>query len=176
MEMSLPRKWPIPFWPTSSNFVFTSALLALSEGIGTDNAVDISLATDSNDEPGTILETFQVTGELGPAGQDNPLISVSSTLDPLLLAGDQYWLIESPPAAGNGVNWLTAGILSNSPQRATSDGSSVWLVNTIYSDEDPGAFSISANPVSSVPEPRAIFLVAAGALVASRPRRTPVPD
>jgi hypothetical protein len=153
--------------PATSNFSFTSGKLALSQGIGSVNAVDISLTTDASDQPGTVLESFHLVNALGIAGASNPPVLVSSTLNPILLAGGRYWLIESPSAAGNGVNWHTAYIMPTPPQRASrSSGSSAWTVSTVDVNSFPGAFSISADPVTAaaVPEPETLILLFCGAL------------
>jgi hypothetical protein len=141
--------------PTTSNFTFESATLALAKGIGNVNGVDISLATDASNQPGTVLETFDLVGALGQFGANNPPIVVDSLLDPLLLAGAQYWLIVTPSAPGNGVNWLTATIAPNPSEIAINDGNGSWSVESTSDDDDPGAFSISgmAVPISAVPEP-----------------------
>ncbi len=141
--------------PTGSNFTFESATLALAEGIGDVNGVDISLATDSSNQPGTVLETFDLAGVLGQFGTNNPPIVVDSLLDPLLLAGAQYWLIVTPSAPGNGVVWLTATLAPNPSEIAINDGNGSWSVDSTSNDSDPGAFSISgmAVPNSAVPEP-----------------------
>ena len=69
-----PAQMAYPFTiPSGPNFTFTGAELALSEGIGSTNAVDISLAADASDQPGTLLETFHLVNALGPAGANNPL-------------------------------------------------------------------------------------------------------
>jgi hypothetical protein len=148
------------------NFIFTSAELALSEGIGSTNAVDISLANDASDLPGAVLETFHLDNALGPAGANNPPVVVNSLLGPLLLAGSQYWLIESPSASGNGVNWGTAFIAPNPAQRAAKNGTGPWTVSAIDNFSDPGAFSISGT-VASAPEPSSLTLVGAGLMLLS---------
>jgi hypothetical protein len=148
----------------NQNFIFNGAALALSQGIGSTNAVDISLATDASDQPGAVLETFHLMNALGPAGANNPPVLVNSLLNPLLLAGAQYWLIETPSVSGNGVNWLTAFIVPNPAQRATSDGAGPWTVSTVASISNPGAFSISGT-ASPTPEPSTIMLFAIGLLI-----------
>ena len=147
------------------NFIFESASLALSDGLGTAKDVDISLATDASNQPGTVLETFSLLDVLGPSGTDNPLIVVDSVLDPLLLAGEQYWLIETPPTPGNGVIWQSGYITPNSSERAISAGDGSWTVESV----DPaGAFSVSG---IAVPEPGSTAFLAASILAAWIVRR-----
>jgi hypothetical protein len=144
--------------PVSSNYVFTTAALALSlQPVSTNtNAVDISLATDASDQPGTILESFHVVNSLGPNSNSNPPVVVNSVLKPLLLAGAQYWLIETPPVSGTLLDWQTAFL--GSTQRAFRIDGGSWTVTTIDSSAYPGAFSISGTP-SPVPEPSSMMFV-----------------
>jgi hypothetical protein len=83
--------------PSGSNCTFTGdAKLALSLEIGSNNAVDISLALDALDQPGDVLESFHLVTALGPAGANNAAVAATSLLNPRLLGGVQYWLIELP--------------------------------------------------------------------------------
>jgi len=149
--------------PIASDFTFTGAALALSQGIGSVNAVDISLAGDSSGQPGTILESFHLENALGPAGANNPPVVVTSVLNPVLLAGSVYWLIETPSTAGNGVNWQTAHISASPSLQATGDGAGSWTVfDDSFISSWPGAFKILADPVSSTPEPSAFLLLGSG--------------
>jgi hypothetical protein len=60
-----PTQMAYPFLILSGpNFIFTGATLALSQGIGSTNAVDISLATDASGLPGAVLETFHLDNAL----------------------------------------------------------------------------------------------------------------
>ena len=151
--------------PIGSDYTFTGAALALSEGIGSTNAVDIFLAGDASGQPGAILESFHLVNFLGPAGAANPPVVVTSVINPVLTAGGVYWLIEAPTTSGNGVNWLTALIPSTDPLRASGVGNSgPWTVaNVSVLGNNPGAFDIFANPVApSVPEPGTVLLMGSG--------------
>ena len=140
--------------PSGSNYTFTDAKLALSQGIGLNNAVDISLALDASDQPGAVLESFHLVNALGPAGANNPPVAVTSVLNPRLLGGVQYWLIELPSFEGGGVNWLTATLVPTPPQRAVRlTGNSGWTVATVGSSNGPGAFSIEGNVLGTSNDP-----------------------
>jgi hypothetical protein len=133
--------------PGGLNYVFDSASLALSQGIGSDNSVTVDLATNSAGVPGLVLESFIATVEAYP--DDTTPVSVTSVLNPVLDAGDVYWLILYP-TAGNGVNWLTAGVLTTPDLQATrSSSSAAWTASPLlYGANGPGAFSVDATAVA----------------------------
>lgn len=160
-----PTQMAYPFvLAAGPNFVFTGAALALSQGIGSTNSLDISLARDASGQPGAVLETLHLDNALGPAGSNNPPVTVTSLTGPLLLAGQEYWLVESPSAPGNGVNWLTANIVPNPPQRGVKNGTGPWIISAVDNSSNPGAFSISGNS-APVPEPSSITLLSVGLIL-----------
>lgn len=159
-----PYELAYPFTvPNGSNYIFDSASLALSEGIGTDDSVTISLANNDAGVPGSILENL--TGVVEPYPDDTVPVTVTSVLNLVLTGGSVYWLIVSP-ADANGVNWLTANILTNPDLqaiRASSTGT--WTASPLlYGYNDPGAFSVDATPVS-VPEASTWLLALTGIVV-----------
>ena len=82
-----------PFRPLSDS-VFDSIEVGLTWFQGT-NAGDIWLMSDVNGAPGDILEAFHVTDLPQFATTDRVLAKGISTLHPLLLGGNQYWVIAS---------------------------------------------------------------------------------
>src|ERR1700728_4138649 len=63
-----PYELAYPFTvPSGSNYVFDSASLALSEGIGTNDSVTISLAVNAAGVPGSILENLTGIVETFPS-------------------------------------------------------------------------------------------------------------
>ncbi len=157
-----PAQIAYPFTvPMGSNYIFDSASLALSEGIGTDTSVTISLAANAGGVPGSVLENLVGTVVLFPS--DTAPVTVTSALNPLLTADTVYWLIVSP-AAGNGANWLTANILTTPDFQATrASSSSAWSANPLLAGyNNPGAFSVDGTAVSSTPETSTWWLVLAG--------------
>jgi hypothetical protein len=147
-----PFQMAFPFTvPAGSNYLFQSASLALGEGVGSNNSVTISLAANAAGVPGSILETFGATVQ--PFPNDTVPVTVTSVLDPLLTANSVYWLIVYA-AAGNGVNWTTANILTNPDLLATRPSSvASWTANPLLSgSNNPGAFSVDGNAASAVPE------------------------
>jgi hypothetical protein len=81
---------------STSGFTFTSAQtvklnridipVCLIEG---PNAFSLALqaADGPSNSPGTVLESFQVVGQMGPCGFNNPVITVAGVLQPMLRAG-----------------------------------------------------------------------------------------
>lgn len=156
-----PAELAYPFTvPVGSNYIFDSASLALSEGLGTDDSVTISLATDAAGVPGLILENL--TGIVEPFPIDTVPVTVTSSLNPLLNAGSIYWLIISP-ASGNGVNWLTANILTTPDLQGILLSGGAWTASPLLAGfNNPGAFSVDATAASTTPENSTWWLVLTG--------------
>jgi hypothetical protein len=147
-----PTQLAYPFTvPGNANYAFESASLALSRGIGPNNSFTASLATDAGGVPGSILETFPVFA-LQSYPNDTVPVTVTSSLQPLLKSGSVYWLIISATFSGNGVNWLTANVLTTPDLQATqSSPTSTWVSSPLlYGYNNPGAFSVGG--VSLIPQ------------------------
>ena len=78
-----------------SSYFLDTIELAVSHIKGT-NEIDVWLMDDVAGEPGSIIEAFNFT-DLGPFGNDNPLLIGNSILRPVLNPGTNYWLIASAP-------------------------------------------------------------------------------
>jgi virginiamycin B lyase len=147
-----PTQLAYPFTvPGNANYAFESASLALSRGIGPNNSFTASLAADAGGVPGSILETFPVFA-LQSYPNDTVPVTVTSSLLPLLKSGSVYWLIVSATFSGNGVNWLTANILTTPDLQASqSSPTSAWMSSPLlYGYNYPGALSVSG--VSLIPQ------------------------
>ena len=130
------------------------ALLWLS---GTDSFI-VDLAADNAGLPGSVLESFTVTGI--PSG-GGTIITLDSTLHPLLSSGAQYWLEVFPgnPSLGGGWNLSTLSS-GNAPYFSHNHGAS-WTPTT----QGPEAFDVNG----TVPEPPAgLFLIAAACVLIAR--------
>jgi hypothetical protein len=117
--------------------------------------VTVILAADAGGVPGTLLETMTAIG-LQTFPNDTVPVSVLSSLRPLLRADSVYWLIVEALSVGNGVNWLTANILTTPDLQATrASSTSVWTASPLlYGYNNPGAFSVNGTslvPILSYP-------------------------
>jgi hypothetical protein len=147
-----PAQMAYPFTvPSGAGYAFASASLGLSAGIGTANSLMISLAADAGGVPGTFLETFTVTGALQSFPNDTAPVTVTSLLQPLLKAGSVYWIVIGTTNSGNGVNWLTANVLTTPDLLAGRlSATSAWTANPLGAGyNNPGAFSV--NGISLTP-------------------------
>lgn len=146
---------------STGNFNFTSAQLAMSYIVASTNRLQVSLATNSANAPGTIIETITLPG----AVTDDPsIVTANSATNPLLSAGTDYWLIAFAPDAGTNMLWHLS--LADSP-----NGSN-FVVNQTHSQNGPWtqrttirpAFQINGNlPVTTaVPEPATMMLLLTG--------------
>jgi hypothetical protein len=94
--------------PGSGNGLFSSGFSFVPASALTLDTVQVAIATISGTNafslliqaadgpsgiPGTVLETFQVSGQMQPFGFVNPLITVTSVARPELEAGNKYWLV-----------------------------------------------------------------------------------
>jgi hypothetical protein len=152
------------------NAVFGSLRIALSEVFpgSQGTSLTISLAADSGNAPGAVLESWLLApGSLGLLGNNNAPVVLNSSLNLTLLAGTEYWITASLGGMGNAVawNWNSTGDMN---AHAINDGSG-WFSP---SGMTPGAFELDS--AASVPEPStlALFGVAFAGL-ASRTRRKP---
>lgn len=123
--------------------------------VGT-NTVLISLRADSAGQPGSTLEIWTVTGQMGDFGLDNPIISVNSVARPPLSAGTNYWLTLSVP------NLLDDWSAWNQATSATGtvafqEGTGNW---SVLSSTALPAFRINAE--EEIPEPSTWLLVLMG--------------
>lgn len=63
---------------------------ALIEG---ENELDAWLMSDSNSEPGNVIEAFLFSNMMGTVGVYNPLIADNSTVKPLFTMVTHYWIV-----------------------------------------------------------------------------------
>src|SRR5579875_3886761 len=78
-------------------------------------------------------------------------VTITSALDPVLIAGDQYWMTVFAPSSGNGVNWTTGSIVNPGTLTAVSDGGGTWSVTPTF-NFDNGGFSVFSDPLAT-PDP-----------------------
>jgi hypothetical protein len=122
----------IAFTPESNAHV-TEALAAILYGGSGDNQVNLSIYSDSDGVPGTLLAGPVTVANLAPTGTCCEL--AVANFPPLAVsAGTQYWLVANTPTTGTGSNFY--GTWAASPkvlQQAINSGSG-WEVFDCYVD------------------------------------------
>lgn len=139
------------------------------------NSVTVGIYADNSGVPGaTALESFTYTppsGPLGTLGNLVPVISVSSVLNPELLAGNNYWLVmDGAPSESLFWDQNSSGTFGLVETNGTPGN---WLVNPTNPNagETNGVFEIDGRFVSggpTIPEPGAWLLMASGLAVLLR--------
>jgi hypothetical protein len=148
------------FTPTITG-TLSAVELPLFTGSGTPD-FKVQVRSDNNGVPGALLESFDVVNPPGPPFAP-PLSVEQSVLQPLLTAGQQYFLEVSPGAGDTGGGWN----LNNTGQFGKTyfsyDGGQTWIVNQ-FGGGPMGAFAVEGVPVSAVPEPAGLVLLGGGGL------------
>jgi hypothetical protein len=159
---------------STSNINFTSAQLALGLIAGNSN-IQVFLETDAGGLPGTILETINVniSSPFPPGG----IVTATSTLNTLLTAGTNYWLVAFAQNATTRAEWnfsLTDfSTANNFAFNQIPSPTGPW--NAVPAGNIRSAFQINGNVIGpTVPEPATMLLFGtglAGAVGAIRRRR-----
>ncbi len=143
----------------STTATFGDLQLALSCAATCPDPFTVALTNDSgSNSPGTAIESFMVAGtSLGSVGVDNPPIVLNSILLPTLSAGTQYWVTVATDL-NNTIAWSDNITGDTSDQAVSTDGGSTWFSP---SGATPSAYQVdSQNPVSGVPEPGTLAMLA----------------
>ena len=143
----------------------TQLKLALSAGNGnlaSDLANIFIAANNGANLPGTTLESFLNVPCPGPFGVNNPLTSLTSSVNPFLQSGHTYWLyvLAALPTAVITVNQNSQGVLAPQAQEFSP---SAWIAR---GNKSTFAFDVE---VTEVPEPSTTALAALGLAVLSCP-------
>jgi hypothetical protein len=147
--------YAVPFTPTSTALV-TAFEAPLGAATGP-NQLQAFLYGDASGAPGSIIESFTVSG-LPTFGFPFPLVTVNSVLDPLLTAGHQYWIGATGGPATFGM-WSLNLFQGN----AADGGASMEVLNGIAqswvvgSGERTGALEVVG---TIIPEPSYTVLCA----------------
>jgi hypothetical protein len=147
-----------------------------SLGITGTSPMLLTLLTDNDDSPGTPIESWTVP--LKPSDTTLTIITVTSTTNPMLQGGDQYWLSEVPvDSATTGIGWGLAsagypGIELPIAENDTGTNSDWGATEMNLANE----FSVTG---TTAPEPAtfgigALALLAIAGLHARRRNGTPV--
>jgi hypothetical protein len=145
---------------------FSSVSLALScfdVGDCPDSFNVILSADDGTDQPGAALESFVVAGtSLDVVSNTPPLTVLTSTLNPTLTSGTQYWISVTAPITDSiAWNWNFTG--DSSDQGTSTDGGATWFVSNPVTGFGltPSAYAVTGT-ISATPEPGTLPLLFAG--------------
>ena len=157
------------FTPTTSDD-FTSLDIALSCAFACPDNLTVSLDANNAGVPGAKLESFTVAGtSLGALGVNNAPVVLNSVGPPVLLtAGTQYWVTVSSDLNDSiAWNWNSTG--DTSSEAISPDGGTTWFAP---SGLTPGAYQVNGvPPVTTVPEPGALWLLATALLLLALGKR-----
>jgi hypothetical protein len=126
---------------TGSTYRLDMIELAVSLDSGSD-MIDVWLMSNASGKPGVIMEAFTFTN-IGPTGQNNPLLVGHSILHPILNPGTDYWLVVSAPNTDTQAAWMKSSPAFTGTM-AEKQGSGPWIVSH---DDVLGAFRVSGTPV-----------------------------
>jgi hypothetical protein len=128
----------------------------------------VSLFSDNAGVPGGPMETFLLTNVVQPMVTHGSIITVNSTLHPILTGGTQYWIeAEVVDPTATDMTWFHATYPPvPGTTRALSFSGGPWVL-----DNSDMAFRVSADPV---PEPSVFMLSGIGllALMTAASRRS----
>jgi hypothetical protein len=148
----------------SSTLTFDAVLMPLSYFSGTNSAI-VNLTPDVSGQPGaTPLESFSVSGL--PTFPNGNVFQLNSVTNPVLTAGDTYWITFFPGASNSIVSWFinSTGALGIG---VSVDGGSTWD----FGASTAPAMEVLGNQVST-PEPSSLAMLAGlGACIIGRLRR-----
>jgi hypothetical protein len=119
------------------------------------NQADVFLMSDSGGLPGSTIESWDLTNLPATCGPC-PLTTITSPSNPVLVAGNQYWVVAS--GGQQTFDYWTFTLVNNSfdplATRAILNGAdSGWLLDT--SNHRQGALVVSGD---AVPEPTSLAL------------------
>jgi len=128
----------MPFTPgAGSNVVVNVLYVGLRDLSGGSSPLLISIAQDNAGSPGTVLETMTCT-VTNPA-----LYTITSSLNPVLTGGTQYWIVAKGDTGANAA-WVDCAT-GDRPSKASQDGST-WV-------DDGEGYALKVEGTTPVPEP-----------------------
>ena len=135
----------------------TAQLSAIDVAIGLvsgSNEIIVKLMTDNTGQPGAVLETWDAVNQMSTFGSTT-LVALNSVLNPVLTAGQQYWLVAfAQDSTWAAWNWNATN--DSGPHALSTDNGATYSVST----QTRGAFEVDGTVAA--PEPSGLALVIVG--------------
>jgi len=129
------------------------------------NSATIQLLGDSSGLPGSLIESWTVDNLFAfQGGTATPATFVTSTSNPILDAGQQYWVAGIAGTPGDKANllyWMAPQPATFTPFATSQDGGPYTIVPNPYVGD--GGFRVDGTPVAA-PEPSSLMMFGSGAL------------
>ncbi len=148
------------FTVSGGNFFLDQIDVAIGLVTGT-NRIFLDLYDDAGGQPGSVLESAVIDGQMGQFGQNNPPIVAVFSGTTLLADGVQYWVIASTDSnTWAAWNWNSIGDVG---PHAFRQNMGAWATG----NNTRGAFRV----IGTLPAPGALALFGLAGLGARRRRR-----
>ncbi|GAB4387870.1 MAG: hypothetical protein Kow0025_03910 [Thermodesulfovibrionales bacterium] len=156
--------------PLADDYTLSSITFPLAVFPGAPNEVVFSVYSGSGGLPSALLESWLVSGQMaendpifpGDASSFN-LVTVNSVLEPLLLAGEQYFFGISIPEPTSYLIYNPASPLVETHTLVQSfDNGATWSLRADRTTEGYMAFRVEGTAARAVPEPATLALVGLG--------------
>lgn len=142
----------------TTDFTLDRVELAVGLISGNVNSLIVSLYSDQNGSPGSLLESFWLDNQMGPFGQDHALLVADSVLHPILTAGSSYWLLATTADPTTAAGWYFNHTLDTGPVGTRVNNDPFCCIRNDLRD----AFAVLGTPTQATPEPSTAWTVAAG--------------
>lgn len=159
--------------PSQSDYTLDAITLPMVLIAG-QNMVDLWIAEDNNNRPGAVVEKFSLVDQLPVVApwMDNSPITTTSSSNPYLQAGHQYWLGITSVGQGTTVELPWAYGANGLVSYNINDMQ--WALSTAEQHYSPAQFEITGRTAQTpVPEPTTLLLLGSGivAVIGSRARQ-----
>jgi hypothetical protein len=154
--------------PLGSDYTLSSITFPLAVFTGEPNEVVFSVYRGAGGLPSELVESWQVSGQMAerdiiyPDSASFNLVTVNSVLEPLLLAGEQYFFGISIPEPTSFPVYNPGSSLTETHTLVHSfDNGASWSLRYNETSDGYMAFRVEGN-AASVPEPATVALMAIG--------------